>query len=230
MRLEAPQSLRELEVRAEALEGRTVAEVASALAVPVPTESRRAKGFVGTLVELALGADPRAGDGPDFPALAVELKTIPILRAGRPVESTFCCTIAMAMADAEEWATSRLRKRLQRVLWMPVEAQPQVGDRRFARARLWTPSDEEMDLLRADWEDLMGAVGAGRAPSAHEGRVLQIRPKAKSRLEQTLAPGEDGPALALPLGFYLRARFTGAILACGNGARGLSLPTRDQPR
>ena len=38
----------------------------AALSIAVPTDPRRSKGFVGQLVELALGADPEAGDRPDL--------------------------------------------------------------------------------------------------------------------------------------------------------------------
>jgi DNA mismatch repair protein MutH len=220
----APQSLRELEVRAEALAGHTVSEVAKALGVSVPAESRRAKGFVGALAEAALGADPKAGDGPDFPSLAVELKTIPVSPDMKPRESTFCCAISMESADREEWESSRLWRRLQRVLWVPVvfASGPRANRRRpaielatgrFGKPRLWRPSPSEVAILRADWEDLMGAVGSGKPPSAYAGLALQLRPKAKSSRVTTLAAGADGPRRALPLGFYLRARFTARILA-----------------
>ena len=67
----------------------------------------------------------------------------------------------------------------------------------------------------ADWEKLLGAVGTGRIPSAHEGRVLQLRPKAAHGRVLTLTAMEDGAARVLPLGFYLRASFTAALLAAG---------------
>lgn len=209
-----PQTRRELELRAEALDGRNVAEVAAALAWELPVDARRAKGFVGQLVEAALGADPLAGDMPDFPGLAVELKTVPMSRKGRPAESTFCCSIAMAVADHAQWETSRLKKRLACVLWLPVQAAAvaPLAKRRFGRARFWSPSPIQLDALRADWEDLMGAIGAGSPPSAHEGRLLQVRPKAASSRDRTLAPGADGPRRSLPLGFYLRTSFVADIL------------------
>lgn len=217
MRRPPPLTLRELEIRADALQGRTVGELAAALARPVPAETRRAKGFVGALVEAALGADAAAGDGPDFPALAVELKSVPVGTNGRPVESTFVCSITMATADTESWRTSRLRRRLRCVLWIPVESArlAPLADRRFGRPLLWSPNAKDEELLRADWEHLVGAVGAGRSGSlsAREGRILQVRPKASSSRVRTLAPGPDGPERTLPLGFYLRARFTAAILA-----------------
>ncbi len=208
-----PRSEVELLVRAEALAGRSVGDLAAALALPLPREPRRAKGFIGALAELALGADPSAGDGPDFPALGIELKTVPLRRSGRPAESTFCCAIQMGEVDRERWERSRLRRRLAQVLWLPVAAAQEapLAERRFGRACLWRPSAEEWELLQTDWEHLVGAIAAGRCPSAHEGRVLQVRPKAAHGRVRALA-AIDGVRRVLPLGFYLRAGFTGALL------------------
>ena len=209
-----PQSLAELRVRAEALESRSVAEVVKALGVSLPEDAKKAKGYVGQLAEAALGADPRAFDGPDFPALGVELKTIPLRPDGTPAESTFCCSITMETADRQRWESSRLRRRLQCVLWLPVEASSVAAlpDRRFGKCVLWQPSESELALLEADWHDLIGAIGAGAGPSAHEGKVLQVRPKAASSRERVVAPSESGVKPALPLGFYLRTSFTRRIL------------------
>jgi len=209
-----PNSLRELEIRAQALDGRSIAEVAEALHWDLPAVSTRAKGFVGQLLEAALGADPRAGDGPDFPLLGVELKSIPVGIHHQPTEATFCCSVTMSSADRATWNISRLRRRLGRVLWMPVQAASvaPLGQRRIYAGVLWSPSPEQWEMLRADWEDLIGAVGAGRSPSGHEGRVLQLRPKAARATARTLAPTEAGQEPTLPLGFYLRRRFTALVL------------------
>ncbi len=217
MRRPPPASLRELEIRASALCGHNVGEIAAALGVHLPSTPRRAKGFVGQLLELALGADPRAKSGPDFPSLGVELKTIPVGPEGLPKESTFVCSVAMLTADHERWETSRLRRRLARVLWVPVDGArvAPLPARRVGRARLWQPSPEEEAQIAADWEDLTGAIGAGRSGTltAREGKVLQLRPKASRASVRALAPGTDGPEMTLPLGFYLRRSFTAALLS-----------------
>ncbi len=213
----APCSRRELELRALALQGCSLERLAQALGQQLPADPRTAKGYIGQLVELALGADAKAGTLPDFPHLGVELKTVPLDARGVPVESTFCCSIAMAGADRAEWENSRLRQRLGCVLWVPVEG---IGlrpwpQRCFGRARLWVPDALQTQILRGDWEHLMGEIGAGRGPqlTAHAGRVLQVRPKAAHAGVRTLGAGPDGPEAVLPLAFYLRAHFTAAVLA-----------------
>jgi len=197
-----------------------VGELATGLGFVVPEDNVRSKGFVGQLVEYALGADPAAGELPDFTGLEVELKTIPVRSNGKPIESTFCCSISMDKADQEQWESSRLKRRLTSVLWLPVEGASvaSMAERRFGRARLWQPKEDEWALLRADWEDLMGAIGSGRGGTltAREGEVLQVRPKAANSHARTVSPGGVGFELSLPLGFYLRAGMTANILDSGS--------------
>lgn len=215
-RRQAPQSIPELISRARALCGFRVHEVAQALNMGLPADSIHGKGFVGQLVELVLGADPKACERPDFPDLHVELKTIPTYANGRPAASTFVCSIDMLAADKAFWETSILKQRLKQVLFVPVVAPPKtpIGQRQFGKAIFWQPDGQALELLRQDWEDLMGLIGAGRGGSlsARQGRLLQVRPKAAHANVRTLGYGHEGVEPILPLGFYLRAKFTEKIL------------------
>jgi DNA mismatch repair protein MutH len=194
-----------------------LAELAERFAVPVPPDLRRAKGFVGSLVERALGATAGSRALPDFPELHVELKTLPVDRTGAPVESTFVCTIPLTEIGEVEWADSRVRRKLSQVLWMPVEGEREiaVGERRLGQALLYHLTEEDELLLRADWEELAGFIGRGHVEelTGHLGKVLQIRPKAAHSRARRLGFDADGaPFAALPRGFYLRPAFTHSLL------------------
>jgi DNA mismatch repair protein MutH len=202
-------------VRASALAGYSVAEIAAALHWPLPVDPKRAKGFVGQLLEAALGSDPTAGELPDFPHLGIELKTVPVGPDGKTVESTFCCSIAMADVDRELWESSRLRQRLARVLWIPVTGArfAELGARRIGKAVIWSPSAEEDAALKGDWENIIGTMARLGHITAHLGDVLQARPKAANSRVRALGVDSIGAARLLPLGFYLRAPFTARIVA-----------------
>jgi DNA mismatch repair protein MutH len=205
-------------MRAAELAGLRLAELAGRFAVPVPPDLRRAKGFVGSLLERALGATAGSRAVPDFPELHIELKTLPVDRSGSPVESTFVCTIPLAEMSAVEWGESRVRRKLARVLWVPVEGERSipVGERRIGQALLYELTAEDEALLRADWEELAGYIGRGHVEElrGHLGKVLQIRPKAAhSRARRVGIDAEGAPFAALPRGFYLRPSFTGSLLA-----------------
>ncbi|MEZ4337642.1 MAG: DNA mismatch repair protein MutH [Sandaracinaceae bacterium] len=209
--IEEPATPEELLARARALGGRTVGEVAVSLGVPLPPDPRRAKGFVGSLAERALGASAGTAGEPDFQRLGVELKTLPI-RNGRVAESTFVCAAPVGRADGLEWATSRVRAKLARVLFLVVERDP---PRRFGAALLWEPSVEEEAVLRADWEDLVGRIGAGEVESidATRGRWLQLRPKGRNARARQKTHDADGAPFWGPVrAFYLRALVTRRLL------------------
>jgi DNA mismatch repair protein MutH len=215
--LNPPETIEELLERARALEGLSVGELARRLGRPCPRDPLRGKGQAGELLELSLGANAGNQDQPDFQNLGVELKTIPLDEAGHVRESTYVCYLDLDRVHHEEWERSRVRRKLRRVLWVPVEHNPggAPADRHLGTAQLWSPTGEQEAVLRADWTEIVGRIAVGdiEAISAHLGQALQLRPKAPNAAARVEAPGPEGEILfTVPRGFYLRARFTEAIL------------------
>lgn len=213
-----PQSESELQARAQELAGRRLGALADELGAVTPSDLRRHKGWVGQLVERALGADAMSRDEPDFRAIGVELKTLPIDARGQPCETTFVCTIPLGEIGDVPWASSRVRRKLARVLWVPVQGERDmaVAERRIGTPLLWSPSPEQEAALRHDWEDFSGMIGRGdiEAITGHLGEHLQVRPKAANASVRRRAIDAEGVIIdTLPRGFYLRTRFTAAILA-----------------
>jgi DNA mismatch repair protein MutH len=212
-----PADLEELAARAGELCGVTLRELASAFGEGAPRTGVRTKGKVGELLERALGATGGSQAELDFPALRVELKTVPLDRRGRPRESTFVCTVQLLEADRAEWEESWLRTKLSHVLWVPIhDHDSDPSSRSIGRPWFWRPTAPQDRALREDFEELMGTIGVGgiEAVTAHLGRWLQIRPKAASGRSRTVAFGAEGERIyTVPRGFYLRSRFTAALLA-----------------
>jgi DNA mismatch repair protein MutH len=212
-----PQSEGELVARATALAGRSLGDLAHELGATAPVDLRRHKGWVGQLLERALGATAASRDEPDFVALGIELKSLPVDRRGVPVETTFVCTVPLDEVAEVPWERSRPRRKLERVLWMPVEGERtiRVDARRLGTPLLWSPSEEQEALLRGDWEDLAGIIGRGDVESltARRGRALQVRPKAANSRVRRRAIDDEGALIeTLPRGFYLRTSFTAEVL------------------
>jgi DNA mismatch repair protein MutH len=218
MSIRPPSSEEELRARAEWLSGRTVGEIAALLGIPPPLAGVRGKGKVGDLLERALGAEAGSAAIPDFPHLGIELKTIPMGTRGVPRESTFVCTISLGDADRAEWETSVARAKLRHVLFVPISGDAKLAphERRIEQPVLWRPTRDQEQILRGDFEEAMGTIGAGgiEAVTARAGRWLQVRPKAATGSVRTVSFGPDGEWIAtVPRGFYLRATFTRALLA-----------------
>jgi DNA mismatch repair protein MutH len=122
-----------------------------------------------------------------------------------------------------------VRRKLARVLWIPVQGERTipVRERLVGEPLLWSPDAAEEGELRFDWEELAGLIGRGDVEgiTGRLGHCLQIRPKANDSRSRRRGLDEDGlPMLTLPRGFYLRASFTARILR-----RHYALP-RDQRR
>jgi len=208
---------------ARALLGASLADLAEGLGLPVPTGGLRTKGWSGRIIERELGAKDGGGRGPDFAELGVELKTVPVDHSLLPVESTAVCHIDPMTIAGESWETSYVRGKLAQVLFVALEVEYRrvvsVGDRRVVGVRLWSPSPDEENLLRGDFELFVrDYVRRGRAAdiTGHLGRVLQVRPKARRASDLRDAFGSDGkPTRIGRCGFYLRPAFVGGILRGG---------------
>lgn len=213
-----PLSEADLLANAEGIAGLTLGELAAKLNLAVPSSLHAAKGWVGQLIEQSLGATASSLPEPDFQHIGVELKTLPINRHSQPQESTYVCTVPLLDNNGLQWETSWVRRKLQRVLWVPVEADGAlpVATRHIGMALLWTPTPEQEAVLKQDWEELMELIVTGQLAqiSARHGIWLQIRPKAANALALCTTFDDQGvPAETQPRGFYLRPTFTRTLLA-----------------
>lgn len=207
----------ELFQRASALAGQSFATVAQRHGLRVPADLRRNKGWVGQLLETALGAQAGSQQLQDFPELGVELKTIPLDARGEPLETTFVCTAPLTDIAQLHWQHSNVRNKLQCVLWVPIDGRREVplAERTIGSAFFWQPNAAEEAQLQADWQEHMDRIALGQVEQiqAQQGEVLQLRPKAANGRVLTQAIGPQGQIIqTLPRGFYLRKEFTRAIL------------------
>ncbi|HET6279754.1 MAG TPA: MutH/Sau3AI family endonuclease [Polyangia bacterium] len=215
--------LEALLAHARALVGVELAELADQLGLPVPAGAVRTKGWAGQILERELGVEGGGQRGPDFQALGVELKTVPVDADLAPRESTAVCQIDPITIAAESWDTSYVRQKLARVLFIALEvaspgvgASRSVGDHRVAAARLWSPSPDDERALRTDFELFVRRyfrLGRSDDITGHLGAVLQVRPKGRNAADRRAGYDAEGRATQVgKCGFYLRPSFVGRIL------------------
>ncbi|HHW7446391.1 TPA: DNA mismatch repair endonuclease MutH [Pasteurella multocida] len=212
-----PQTEQELLQRAQAIAGLRFAELAQSLHMPVPPDLKRDKGWVGMLIETALGATAGSKAEQDFAHLGIELKTLPINAQGMPLETTFVSLAPLTQNVGVSWENSHVRHKLSKVLWILVEGERQIplSERRVGQPILWQPSAQQELRLKRDWEELMEYISLGKLEqiNATLGEVLQLRPKGANSKALTRGIGKHGEMIdTLPLGFYLRKTFTEEIL------------------
>ena len=213
----SPATLDELLARSTDLAGMTLGQLAAQLQLTVPQNLQKDKGWVGQLLEQILGASAGSKAEPDFPHLAVELKTLPVNQQGKPLESTYVCVAPLTGIAGQQWHESWVCQKLQRVLWVPILAERSIplAERMVGTAFLWQPNAEQQLALQQDWEELMEQISLGGIASIRgaQGKILQLRPKAANSKALTAAVGAEGePIRTLPRGFYLKAGFTAGLL------------------
>lgn len=214
---QAPKSEAELLTRARKLAGLTLNDIAKKFQQKIPSDTRYAKGWIGQLIETTLGATASSLAEPDFQQIGIELKTLPLTQNGKPKESTYVCTVPLTNLHEQNWASSWFKRKLQRVLWLPIEADKRIplAERHIGNAIMWSPSESEITQLQQDWEELMELVCLGKLDqiTSHMGRYLQIRPKGANSKSLTTTLDEEGKTIqTLPRGFYLRPEFTQRII------------------
>ncbi|HHF3526144.1 TPA: DNA mismatch repair endonuclease MutH [Haemophilus influenzae] len=212
-----PQNLEQLLSQAQSIAGLTFGELADELHIPVPIDLKRDKGWVGMLLERALGATAGSKAEQDFSHLGVELKTLPINAEGYPLETTFVSLAPLVQNSGVKWENSHVRHKLSCVLWMPIEGSRHIPlrERHIGAPILWKPTAEQERQLKQDWEELMDLIVLGKLDqiTARIGEVMQLRPKGANSKAITKGIGKNGEVIdTLPLGFYLRKEFTAQIL------------------
>lgn len=212
-----PQTLEQLLSQAQSIAGLTFGELADELHIPVPPDLKRDKGWVGMLLERALGATAGSKAEQDFSHLGVELKTLPINAEGYPLETTFVSLAPLVQNSGVKWENSHVRHKLSCVLWMPIEGSRHIPlrERHIGAPILWKPTAEQERQLKQDWEELMDLIVLGKLEqiTARIGEVMQLRPKGANSKAITKGIGKNGEVIdTLPLGFYLRKEFTAQIL------------------
>ena len=212
-----PQNLEQLLSQAQSIAGLTFGELADELHIPVPPDLKRDKGWVGMLLERALGATAGSKAEQDFSHLGVELKTLPINAEGYPLETTFVSLAPLVQNSGVKWENSHVRHKLSCVLWMPIEGSRHIPlrERHIGAPILWKPTAEQERQLKQDWEELMDLIVLGKLEkiTARIGEVMQLRPKGANSKAITKGIGKYGEVIdTLPLGFYLRKEFTAGIL------------------
>ena len=212
-----PQTLEQLLSQAQSIAGLTFGELADELHISVPPDLKRDKGWVGMLLERALGATAGSKAEQDFYHLGVELKTLPIDAEGYPLETTFVSLAPLVQNSGVKWENSHVRHKLSCVLWMPIEGSRHIPlrERHIGAPIFWKPTAEQERQLKQDWEELMDLIVLGKLEqiTARIGEVMQLRPKGANSRAVTKGIGKNGEIIdTLPLGFYLRKEFTAQIL------------------
>lgn len=214
---EPPQDRHELCTRLNMINGYSIRELATLANLELPDSSSSGKGFSGQLIEIFLGAHASNLPLPDFIDLNIELKTLPVGTDLMPQESTFLCGVDMNREGFVPFEKSPLYHKLKTILFVLLLAPKgsPIGDRRVIGYFFFAPHGKTLNLMKSDYNELMGLINEGRAQeiNATMGNIIQMRPKAASAKEVTIVRDQEGNNVyTRPRGYYLRRSFTKELI------------------
>lgn len=217
LQIAPPQDRLELCKRLNMLVGYSIEELALLANLRLPYQSTAGKGFTGQLIEIFLGAQASNLPLPDFINLNIELKTIPVGTDLMPQESTFLCVADLNREGFVSFERSALYKKIETILFVVVLAPKgsDIAKRRILGYFFFTPSGKTLELMREDYNELMGLVNEGRAQeiNASMGNIIHMRPKAANAQELTAVRDQEGNMIQTrPRGYYLRRSFTKELM------------------
>lgn len=175
-------------------------------------ELRGGKGGLGQLIEEGFfGYAPNSRQEADFSEAGIELKVAPLKRI-KPVASSDMIMkrrglsakerIVLTMIDyheisKESWENASFRKKIKLLLMfylynVDVNADEYV----FDLVSLWEPSNQDMIVIKSDWEKIQGKVLAGKAEEISEGDTMYLGActKGASSSDRRTQPNSRGKA------------------------------------
>jgi DNA mismatch repair endonuclease MutH len=176
--------------RASQLKGKTITEIFQG------EINEKNKGNIGNIIEShGFGIKNNNDARPDFEALGIELKVLPLKRLGDKSltvkERTKICLINYKKLIEEKWDSSHARHKLYRILFVFYEydnrspMQSKILDNLLYKLEI-----NEEPLIRSDWERTKKLVGDGYAHTLSESqnRVLAASRSGAGKLSEDQWP------------------------------------------
>ena len=155
--------------------------------------SKKYKGGMGTLIEERyFGYKANSDDRPDFPEAGVELKAtcFDVLKDGRKSagERLVLTMIPYDRPVSLDYDSSHLKTKLSNILLIYYGRDRSIDkyDQRIERAVMVRLPEEDMKIIRADYEKVISYIQDGRADELSEGMTTYLGACTKGATEATM--------------------------------------------
>lgn len=155
--------------------------------------SKKYKGGMGTLIEERyFGYKANSDDRPDFPEAGVELKAtcFDVLKNGRKSagERLVLTMIPYDRPVSLDYDSSHLKTKLSNILLIYYGRDRSIDkyDQRIERAVMVRLPEEDMKIIRADYEKIISYIQDGRADELSEGMTTYLGACTKGATEATM--------------------------------------------
>lgn len=214
----SPQSI---ETYAKTLEGKTIKEVSGEY------EINGGKGKLGQLVETeffgySLNSDSEA----DFYEAGVELKVCPVKRIVKRPSSDMMMKrhglsakerIIISIINYENivdeiWENASFRKKLHLLLMFYLhDSGVEVDQQTFELISLWEPNDEDLRIIKSDWQKIHQKVVEGRAHELSEGDTMYLGACTKGATKESVRIQPNSSIMAMQRAFSLKRNYVDFI-------------------
>jgi len=184
-----------------------------ALAASIGRPDLGGKAATSQIVRTLIGERPRGRHG-DFERFGIETKVVPVDSRGTVVERMSFPAFIHEELVFEDWSTSDLLGRLNRLLIVPIhrEKGAALADTVLGRPFFWSPTPTELDGIAEEWatyRNLIAAGGANQLPPASQTTYVHVRTHGRDATDREPAPGGFDVTRK---SFWLNDRFLERIL------------------
>lgn len=220
-----------IERYAQQLVGRTFADVCKADAVisssiiddndeyNASAEDKKQKGSLGTLIEERFFHYPANGDSrPDFFEAGVELKVTPYrINSGKKVakERLIITMIDYNEVVNETFETSHLWAKSRRILliyYLYLKEAESKLDYRIDYARLFTPPEADLAIIKHDYEVIIEKIKAGKAHELSESDTMYLGAATKAATSKNRRSQPFSNIPAKPRAFAFKSSYMTYVL------------------
>ena len=175
----APENEEDLIKRAFSLTGKKIVELCEPFNKFFNEKSKKSKGYLGKILEMYLGASAGNLPIPDFPNLKIELKILPLNKNMLPKSNVkICYNSNMPTQSNYKWDSSIVKLKLNKVLWIPIEADSSIPlrERRICHPFLSHLKDYE-NIIKEDYKNITYFLFSGKMEyiSANLGKYLILQ-------------------------------------------------------
>lgn len=209
--------------------GRTLRDILDEL--PPEIDFLAHKGGLGTTLErLYFGYEPNSNPEPDFAEACIELKVTPVKKTrGRYVakERLVLSMIDYMTIDSEEWESSSFLKKNSHILMIFYlhEVGKDPRDFTFKLVKMWDLPEEDLEMIRHDWQTIADKVRAGLAHEISEGDTNYLSACVKAAKGTDRRKQPHSSELAKPRAYSLKSSYMTRLIADAMGYQAPALKT-----
>lgn len=205
-----PSSPKSLEARAKDLIGKSLSD-----AIPSTRSLKlKSRGEFGNLLEeFWFYKVPNNSPKPDFEEAGVELKSTPLKRLGigtvTPKERLVLNMIDYEKVSEEEWDRASFLKKNNQLLLVHYifDAGTSIVDYKIHCAYLFEIPEEDLAVIRSDWERIVSKIRSGKAHELSESETTYLSACTKSASSAVLRRQPFSTILAKPRAFSFKQSY-----------------------